>query len=66
MTKEQLDKEFESLERQEAFYNDYWVNLNDDGYDYNQKIKERIDAKRVELNKLKEEYEKRSIYNGAE
>jgi hypothetical protein len=66
MTKEQLDKEFESLERQEAFYNDYWVNLNDDGYDYNQKIKERIDAKRAELNKLKEEYEKRSIYHGAE
>jgi len=58
MTKEELQKEFESLERQEAFYNDYWVNLNDDGYDYNQKIKERIDAKRVELNKLKEEYEK--------
>jgi len=54
----ELKEQFEALERQEAFYNDYWVALNDEDNEANQKIKDGIDAKRAELNKLKEEYEK--------
>ena len=59
----ELKEQFESLERQEAFYNDYWMALNNntaEEREYNKKIKDGIDIKRAELNKLKEEYEARN------
>jgi hypothetical protein len=51
----ELQKELESLDRQEAFYNDYWLGLNnntEEEMEWNKKIKARLDERRNELNKL--------------
>jgi hypothetical protein len=51
----ELQIELESLDRQEAFYNDYWLGLNnntEEEMEWNKKIKARLDERRNELNKL--------------
>ena len=53
-----LKKEWQSLERQEAMYNDYWYGLNnntEEEKEYNRLMKGRLDKKRAELTKLEED-----------
>lgn len=56
-----LKKEWESLERQEAMYLDYWYGLNnntEEEQEYNRLMKGRLDNKRAELTKLEEDEER--------
>jgi hypothetical protein len=51
-----IKEQWESLERSEAMYNDYWLALNnntEEEKEYNRMMKERLDAKRKELENLK-------------
>jgi hypothetical protein len=53
-----LQKEWQSLERQESMYNDYWYALNnntEEEKEYNRLMKERLDSKRADLTKLEED-----------
>jgi hypothetical protein len=47
-----IDKELQSLERQEGMYRDYWLALNnntEEEKEYNRMMKERLDNKRKEI-----------------
>lgn len=56
--KRDLKKEWQSLERGESMYWDYWYGLNnntEEEQEYNRLMKRRLDNKRLELTKLEED-----------